>query len=90
MVRAVRSEATTGMQLDDLTPDQARRFRLWSALTEIERAGAAGHVTTEQVALLDDLADNLRTLAGQLAELAERSRELLGLARPTELPPADA
>ena len=78
------------MQLDDLTPDQARRFQLWRALTEIERARAAGHVTTEQVALLDDLADNLRTLAGQLGELADRSRELLGLARPADLPPDDA
>ena len=80
------------MQLDDLTPEQVRRFQLWSAMTELSRAhaGSGHHLTAEQVALLEALAGNLRTLAEQLAELADRSREVMRLARQAELPPADA
>ena len=78
------------MQLDDLTPEQARRLRLWIALTELERARSAGLLSAEQVTLLEALAESLRELAGQLTELADRSRALLRLARPSEPPRADA
>ena len=78
------------MQLDDLTPEQARRFQLWSALTELSRARSDGYLTDEQVTLLETLAGNLQSLAGQLTELADRGREVLRLSRQVGLPPADA
>ena len=71
------------MSLDALTPDQARRFQLWRAVTELSQAQADGHLSTEQVELLDGLAESLRTLADRLSELAGLSQELLERSRRT-------
>ena len=78
------------MHLDDLTPEQIRRFQLWRSLTELSNAHAAGHLTADRVTLLEALAGNLQTLAARLSKLANRSRELVRLAEQAKRPPADA
>lgn len=63
----------------DLSPDQARRFRLWCALTELIRAQEAGQLSPDQARLLRELADCLDRLATQLAALADLGQQLARL-----------
>ena len=59
------------MVSDELTPAQARRFQLWRAMTDLAKAQEDGRLTSDQVRLLEGLADSLQQLASQMTRLAE-------------------
>jgi hypothetical protein len=60
----------TDLDLDSLSPDQARRFQLWRAMSDLSKAQADGRLSPEQARLLEALADSLQQLATQLNQLA--------------------
>lgn len=64
---------------DGLTAAQLRRFQLWRAMSALAQAQADGRLTTEQVRLLESLADSLQQLAGQLGQLAELGQQVVHL-----------
>jgi hypothetical protein len=68
------------MVSDELTPAQTRRFQLWRAMTDLAKAQEDGRLTSEQVRLLEGLADSLQKLAGQLTLLANLSEQYVNLA----------
>lgn len=64
---------------DELSPEQRRRYELWRALAGLSKAQAAGGLSAEQALIVEQLADNLRRLAAQMAELSELGRRYVEL-----------
>jgi hypothetical protein len=74
---------------DALSPAQARRFKLWRAMSDLANAQADGRLTPEQVRVLEALAENLQDLAGrlsQLAELGQQYAQMLEAGRTSQAP----
>jgi hypothetical protein len=67
------------MVSDELTPAQARHFQLWRAMTDLAQAQADGRLTSDQVRLLEGLADSLQQLASQMTRLAELGEQYAAL-----------
>jgi hypothetical protein len=67
------------MVSDELTPAQARRFQLWRAMTDLAKAQEDGRLTSDQVRLLEGLADSLQQLASQMTRLAELGEQYAAL-----------
>jgi hypothetical protein len=55
---------------DELSPGQARRFRLWRAMADLSHAQADGRLSPEQARLLEVLAASLQALSTRLSQLA--------------------